>query len=501
MDEEISNAWCVVGWIAATGIFLLFARLSGGPAWADSSLSVYSTWAIAHGEFACAFPSVTAAHQPLIAPVYPLFSGSMAAIAQIGHSVPFPPRIAMGANCQHADVAIGHWAIRAGASDPTRAIGYASWLVLLAGIVAWLRSTGRGWSRWEPLTLLVIAALPVVTAAVAVDLHPQDLIALGLALAAMACVRRDRWRAAGALIALALLSQQFAVLIAAPLLVLAPPTRRARYVGAGVAAAIVLLAPLVVLGGSNVLRASAVGSGNNSTIGGAVMWELGHSGTAVVVFSRLLPIVLAVALSWWSVRRLGVAAASPVAMMSIVATSLGPRLVFEQSIFEYYFMALAVTLILLDVTRGRIRGSTVTWLVTMLMTFSIDGYFLDESAGLHLAPVLPPLVVLTALTLGVFGLATRRRWPLWNVLLWAFVAGCALTTWVSHVNPFAIVYPKWLLQIVFACTGTVVAVTPLLEMMRGRNDVKTSGSGSVSSLSSVTDRTSVSAPPWPWWRR
>ncbi len=39
-------------------------------------------------------------------------------------------------------------------------------------------------------------------------------------------------------------------------------------------------------------------------------------------------------------------------MMSVVATSLGLRLVLEQNIFEYYFMALAVTLILFDVTRA-----------------------------------------------------------------------------------------------------------------------------------------------------
>jgi hypothetical protein len=483
MGTEISSTSCVLGWIVATGLFLLFARLSGGPAWADGSLSLYSTWSIAHGEFACAFPSVTAAHQPLIAPVYPLLSGSVAAIAHIGHSVPFPPRNAMGATCQHADVEIGQWAVRSGASDPTRYVAYTSWFFLLAGVVSWLRSVGRGRSRWEPAALAVIAALPVVTAGVAVVLHPQDLMALGLGLAAMACAQRDRWGAAGVLIALALGSQQFALLIAAPLLVLAPRKRRTRYVGAAALTAIALLAPLFVLSGVNVIRAGIVGSGNNPTVGGALMWELSHRGIGVVVFSRLLPVALALALSWWALRRLGGAASSPVPMASIVATSLGLRLVFEQSVFEYYFMALAVTLILLDVTRGRIRGSVVTWLATLLMAFSLDGYFLGQSSGLHLEAVVPPLVLLTALALGAFGLATRRLWPLWDVLLWTLAAGCALTTWTSHGNPFAVVFPTWFLLGVFACTGTALAVTPLLEAVRNQPEAEGAPSGPLSPLS------------------
>ena len=39
---------------------------------------------------------------------------------------------------------------------------------------------------------------------------------MGLALCAMACARRDRWIGAGILVALAVLSQQFALLVAAP---------------------------------------------------------------------------------------------------------------------------------------------------------------------------------------------------------------------------------------------------------------------------------------------
>ena len=45
---------------------------------------------------------------------------------------------------------------------------------------------------------------------------------MGLILGALACVRRDLWRWAGVLLALAVLSQQYALLVAVPLLVVAP---------------------------------------------------------------------------------------------------------------------------------------------------------------------------------------------------------------------------------------------------------------------------------------
>ena len=54
---------------------------------------------------------------------------------------------------------------------------------------------------------------------------------MGFALAATACAKRSRWVGAGILIALAVLSQQFALLVEGSLLVLTPPARRWRYGG------------------------------------------------------------------------------------------------------------------------------------------------------------------------------------------------------------------------------------------------------------------------------
>ena len=75
-------------------------------------------------------------------------------------------------------------------------------------------------------------------------------------------------------------------------------------------------------------------------------WEFHvRNGAPLLLVSRIPPLVLALLLSWYVVRRLGQSALQPAVLISLVAVSLSFRLVFEDNIFSYYFMALAVTLI------------------------------------------------------------------------------------------------------------------------------------------------------------
>ncbi len=58
--------------------------------------------------------------------------------------------------------------------------------------------------------------------------------------------------------------------------------------------------------------------------------------------------------------------------MALVSSCLILRLVFEVNLWGYYFMALAVLLLILDVLRRRIRLSYVAWLV--IVTYAtLDG--------------------------------------------------------------------------------------------------------------------------------
>ena len=181
------------------------------------------------------------------APGYPLVSGAIAALTRVGSSVPFPSTAALGPHCATALPAMSEWSIKSGALPATVDIGYVGWLFLMAGAVAFLRAVGRGRCRWEPLTLIVLACLPPVWGAIETVFHPQDLVAMGLALGGLACVLRRWWAWAGVLLALAVLSQQFALLVAAPIFVLAPRDRRLRFSVAALGTAAVIALPLIAL--------------------------------------------------------------------------------------------------------------------------------------------------------------------------------------------------------------------------------------------------------------
>jgi hypothetical protein len=137
-----------------------------------------------------------------------------------------------------------------------------------------------------------------------------------------------------------------------------------------------IIVPMVALTSGRALRAALLGSsqvmlGTNtrSSTGGTVLWELHVHGALLFVLVRIAPIVLAMALAWWATHRFGPITLDAAPLLTIIATSLLLRLVFEENIFGYYFMAVAVLLIMLDVVRGRVRGCTVAWLGLVALVF------------------------------------------------------------------------------------------------------------------------------------
>ncbi len=374
LNRPLSGWWCAVGWLAATLIFMGLVQIVGGPTFHDSPESIYSTWAIAHGQLSCAYPAGDPTFAPFIAPLYPLLSGGVAALARIGHTVPFP---SLGAHCSNAIIAMDHWIPRSGANVPTLWIGCLGWLVLMAGAVAVRRATGRGRCGWEPATVMFMACFPPVFMTLTEYFHPQDLMAMGLALGGLACVRRGRWIWVGVLFGLAVTSQQFALLILAPLLVIVPWKRRFQIAGAAIGTAVLVVLPLVALHSEGVIHAAVLGSGNGPWSGVTVLGAVHLEGPLRVAASRELPIVLSMVAAWLAVRRLGSLVLEPVPLLSLVATSLCLRLVFEENLYGYYFMAVAVVLVLLDVVRGRLSGYFVGWLALVALVFGPLPWGLD----------------------------------------------------------------------------------------------------------------------------
>jgi hypothetical protein len=413
LNRTLSGWWCGAGWIIAAATLIGWTQLFHGPSQADAFESVFSTWAIAHGHMACAYPPGNGAGFPFIAPLWPLLSGGISAIARIGNGVPFPSTSALGPHCTTAIRAMSQWSTRSGALTSTVLLGYFGWLALMGGVIAVLRASGRGRCGWEPMALILIACIPPVFMPIQRFFHPQDLLAMGLVLGGVACVRRGSWVWAGALLGLACTSQQFALLVLAPLFVFVPAKRRVRFAGAGIAAAALTVLPMVAVTSGRALGPALIGSGNMPSAGGTVLWELHLHGALLVAISRVLPIALAMTVAWWARRRIGPAVLEPVPLIALVATSLCFRLIFEQNLFGYYFMALAVALVLLDAIRGHIRGQLVAWIALLILAFD---------------PV----------------------------------------TWGN--DPIPKIVPLWLFQIALVSIATVLAATPLISLSRRGSD-------------------------------
>jgi len=483
LGQPLSALSCVAGWCVATVLFVGVVALLGGPASNDSYETVFSTWAIQHGQFACAFP----VGDRVTAPLYPLASGGIAALARIGHGVPFPSGAALGPDCHRAFLAFNTWSLHANVQHATIQIGYLSWFALLAGLVAVLRATGRGRRRWEPAALATVACLPPVWLCIEGTFHPEDLMAMGLALAAVALALRSRWAWAGCVVALAVLSQQFALLVAAPLLVLAPPGRRLAYASWAAGTVVAAIVALSAVTSGDAAHAIVFGTGSTGGVGGTILWELDLHGPLLVVCSRIAPVALSLLVAWWAARHLRAGALEPAAVLSVVALSLGFRLVFEQQLFGYYFMALSVALLMLDVVAGRVRATLVGWLAAVSMAYVVGSTAIEtlRAPGPAVLNDLLPLSVM-ALAVGLFVRDVRRGARAWRTACWAAMLAAALVVWKQ--TDVVGVPPTWLWQLVLVPPGLVLAATPLLSEVRRRGGAPTHARPQPAALSATTGR-------------
>jgi hypothetical protein len=306
--------------------------------------------------------------------------------------------------------------------------------------------------------------------------HPEDLLAMGFALAAIAFALRNKWGLVGIVIALAFLSQQFAILVAAPLLVVAPATKRLVYASSAVGTVALVALPLLWLSSGRAGHTIFFGTGDTGGIGGTVLWELGFHGGPLFTISRLAPIIFAVLIARWTVRRLGTSSLEPVPLLSIIAIALGLRLVFEQNIFGYYFMALAVSLVVLEVARGHIRRTLVAWLITVSAVYLSGATSLDvvgKTWATALNALIPIIVTGFAVTL-IISQILRHNLD-WRIGLWLGMIAAVLFAWdrtETLGSP-----PPWLWQVLFVPLGLGLAFTPLWAELERRARSESSGLG------------------------
>jgi hypothetical protein len=153
--------------------------------------------------------------------------------------------------------------------------------------------------------------------------------------------------------------------------------------------------------------------------------------------------------------------------MTLVSLCVSLRLVFEQQLFGYYFMALTVALVLLDVVRGHVRSTLAAWLATTSIVFllglgSTQLNILGSPGVTTVRDVVTLAVLLFAVVLIVRDI--RRAAPRWRLLAWVAMIAAALTAWATF-NEFN-VPPTWVWQVVLVPTGIALAVGPLLQTVR-----------------------------------
>ncbi len=152
-------------------------------------------------------------------------------------------------------------------------------------------------------------------------------------------------------------------------------------------------------------------------------------------------------------RRLGGSVLEPVPLISLIATSLSFRLVFEQNLFGYYFMALAVLLIVLDAVNGRIRGQLVAWLSLVLLAF-------DPVPRIHLLSEYSPSVLVVIACFSILW-GIRHDRVHWYLVAWVGVVAVAFASY--PIGNFRYPLPTWLWQLVLVSTGVALAVKPLMS--------------------------------------
>ncbi len=450
--------------LIAVGLFVCVVYLLGGPSLADSSESVYSALLISHGNWACAYPPLAFSQvngTPLVltSPVYVLVSGTLASLLGFGATTAFPSIAIMGADCSHAFTLTSSWAQSTGVLTSMMRLGFVSWVVLVVGLISTMRASGKGHDGVEIVAVLTVLCSPPVFSSLVFTFHPEDVLAMGLVLLAVANVFGRKWFLVGALMALGVTTQLFALLALIPLAAVIPRGRRGAFTLGFTSVLTAVVAPLTFLTSGRVLHSVFLGTSKAGertiSAGGTILYSANLHGIPLFLISRISPLVAASVLSFLVVRRWGAAAREPVLLVALVGSCLAMRLVFEVNAFEYYYLATVVSLILLDSLRGRFRGMTFTLIGLITVAFGPAVIYLHwggQLLGPSLRPLLPYVFLIVSTIFLVAGLV--RRQVTWYLVASIVLVSLAFLRIPLQTDYYKGAFPLWFWQ--------VALVTPLV---------------------------------------
>jgi hypothetical protein len=243
-------------------------------------------------------------------------------------------------------------------------LGVLAWMGLAGGCVWLLRSAGAGGGFVEIAVVWLVAALPPASNAMVETFHPQDLLCVGAIAAGLGETLRRRWVVAGLCFGVAFLCKQFALMPLVAVLVVAPGWRTRFRIA--LPAAVVVVAgvlPFLVGDASRTVKdlTDSIVAGQGLELTPTVVGMGQISDSAKLAISRdgplVLSMVLALAARFWAKDRL----LAPGPLLGLAVACLATRLVFEVNLTSYYLLAVATTLIVLDLARRRLPVRSLLW--------------------------------------------------------------------------------------------------------------------------------------------
>ncbi len=338
---------------------------------ADSGTVLPSATLWAHGLGACALvtPTSSSAAYPLSGPVFPLLDALFQWVLRLGHDVPFPAHLG-ARHCAQAYNGAFTWATKGPLAVKELDLGFVTWPVLALGALSLLRTSNRARTRDEWWLLLALAVSPGALFAFMDYYHPEDLLALGLALACAAALRREHFVVGGTLGALAFASQQNVVLILMVCTVLLPHGRAWWRVGLGGTLTLVaLVVPLTLWSGTHVFRDTLIGTGlTDAPAYGTWMAQLGLSGVPALWISRFGPLLTSLGLVVWLYRRRPLSPQTYRILRSGIQSAARVR---RKHLGLLRARAL-VCWTLTGVLRGRLSASVVVWAALLVLSTGLD---------------------------------------------------------------------------------------------------------------------------------
>ncbi len=362
--------WQTTAVVALSGLLYVgLVQFLGGFQSGDASETIYPAVLMAHGQWSCAYPASNPFPVPMAGPGFSLLSAALQWVLRLGFNHPFPPHGPFGKTCAHAASALAHWEVASGTMASLLHTSLAAWLALvLAGLFV-IRQTPLGRTRQEWLVPLALSATPPVLMAVQEYFHPQDQLALALALFALGLWLRQRYEMAGVLFALAFITQQYTSLAIVIFVVLAGGRERRRLLGGFVTALGGLLALLGTVMGPHVVTAALLGIGRGRIHIGTLMYEVHVPELLALVIARALPLVAVALFGAWHSRRHANLAYNAEYLLGLIAVGWTVRLVLEINLFGYYMLATGATLVLRDIVAQRAFRGTIWLLVVTMVIF------------------------------------------------------------------------------------------------------------------------------------